>query len=185
MREHRILGWAIGVILAVSLLALIAKGADEPADPVVKTGVTATTIGQTAPLAVRTPVPGFGEVAIHFASGAELCALLASTQAQRNVGLMHRTDLAGHVGMLFTFPGPTTETFYMKDTLIPLSIAFFDGAGRFVSATDMAPCPPNVDPCPTYAAARAYRYALEVPRGQLGGLGAAPGSVLVVGGGCT
>jgi uncharacterized membrane protein (UPF0127 family) len=98
---------------------------------------------------------------------------------------MKRTTLSGHVGMLFTFPGLTTETFYMKDTVIPLSIAFFDANGRFVSAADMTPCPPNVDPCTTYAAARAYRYALEVPRGQLGPLGAGPGSVLAVGGACT
>jgi len=184
-REHRILGWSIAVLLILGLLAMLAKGANGPADPFVKTGATATSVSQIAPSAVRVPVAGFGEAVIRIGSGPELCALLAATQAQRNQGLMRRTTLSGHVGMLFTFPGITTETFYMKDTLIPLSIAFFDSNGRFVSATDMVPCPPNVDPCPTYAAARPYRFALEVPRGQLGGVGVGPGSVLGIGGTCT
>ena len=98
-------------------------------------------------------------------------------------GLMAPTDLAGRVGMVFVFPGPTTESFYMRNTPMPLSIAWFDGSGRFVSAADMVPCA-DVPNCPLYSAARAYRYALEVPRGGLGGLGAGPGSQLTVGGAC-
>src|SRR6476646_4102691 len=109
----------------MALLALIAKGANNPADPFVKTGVTPTTVSQIAPAVVRVPVAGFGEATIHLGPGPELCALLAATQAQRNQGLMKRTSLSGHVGMLFTFPALTTETFYMKDTVMPLSIAFF------------------------------------------------------------
>jgi hypothetical protein len=96
---------------------------------------------------------------------------------------MHRTDLAGHVGMLFVFTDDSSESFYMRNTPMPLSIAWFDSAGRFVSSTDMAPCADRSD-CPTYAAARAYRYALEVPRGQLTGLGIGPSSTITVGAAC-
>jgi len=97
---------------------------------------------------------------------------------------MNRTNLAGYDGMLFQFSAPTTVDFYMKDTLIPLSIAWFDGSGHFVSATDMTPCPTQ-DNCPLYGAASPYTDALEVPEGGLGRLGIGPGSVLTVGGSCS
>ncbi|MCU1451516.1 MAG: hypothetical protein JWP02_3686 [Acidimicrobiales bacterium] len=184
-RGTRLLGWVIGAVLAAGLIVLIARGADGPADPYLKVSAAVPTVPAVAPttVAARTPVPGFGEVAIRVASGSQLCALLAQTAAQRSRGLMTRTDLAGHVGMVFVYPAPVAETFYMRNTPMPLSIAWFDAAGRFVSATDMAPCPDRVG-CPTYAAARPYRYALEVPRGGLPGLGIGPGTALTVGGGC-
>jgi uncharacterized membrane protein (UPF0127 family) len=68
----------------------------------------------------------------------------------------------------------------MKDTLIPLSIAFFDKGGSFVSATDMEPCSPSAPGCPTYSADAPYADALEVPKGQLGPLGLGPSSRLAV-----
>jgi hypothetical protein len=85
--------------------------------------------------------------------------------------------------MLFVFAADTSETFYMRNTPMPLSIAWFDSAGRLVSTVDMAPCPDRPN-CKTYAAARPYRYALEVPQGGLSGLGIGPGSAISVGGGC-
>jgi uncharacterized membrane protein (UPF0127 family) len=53
----------------------------------------------------------------------------------------------------------------MKDTLIPLDIAFFDGDGRLVGGLTMTPC--EADPCPSYDIGAAYRYALEAPAGDL------------------
>ena len=183
-REHRILGWTIAVVLAAGILSFLAKGADGPADPFLKAAATATTVPPTT-VVVRARVAGFGEVKIRLASGPELCALLAQTDAQRQRGLMARTDLAGHVGMLFVFSGPVppTQPFHMLNTPMPLSIAWFDANGRFVSAADMVPCLDRTD-CPKYFATAAYRYALEVPRGGLGGLGIGPGAQLTVGGGC-
>jgi len=122
-------------------------------------------------------------VTFRVATGPELCALLARTAQQQAQGLMKPTDLAGHVGMLFVFTTDTNETFYMRNTPMPLSIAWFDASGRFISATDMAPCADRPD-CPTYAAARAYRYALEVQRGGLSSLGIGPGSTITVGAAC-
>ena len=151
----------------------MAEGANQPADP---TLVDAT-------------IPGFGEVSFAVrpeAAGsptAQLCALLAATQPQRARGLMEVTDLKGYAGMVFRFPEDTTSSFFMRNTPMPLSIAWFAADGRFVSAADMAPCP-DQEGCPTYAPAGAYRYALEVPQGRLPELGVGPGSVLQLDGAC-
>jgi hypothetical protein len=76
---------------------------------------------------------------------------------------MGRRELAGDAGMAFVFPEDTTASFWMKDTLIPLSIAFYDDAGRIVRILDMQPC--RADPCPLYDPGGAYRGALEVNLG--------------------
>ena len=57
----------------------------------------------------------------------------------------------------------------MKDTRVPLSIAFLDGAGRVLAVRDMSPC--RREPCPLYGAGRPYRTALEVRRGVFERLG--------------
>ena len=128
---------------------------------------------------------GFGEVAFRVQSSAAVrCALLAETARQQAQGLMNRTDLSGYDGMLFVFSSDTTSDFYMKDTPLPLSIAWFDSNGRLVSTTDMEPCLGGGS-CPLYGAAGPYRYALEVPKGRLPSLGITPGAVITVGGPCT
>ena len=98
---------------------------------------------------------------------------------------MEVTDLAGFSGMLFRWPSPATETFWMRNTRIPLSIAFFDSTGRFVSAADMQPCPDSVTECPLTSAAAPYTGAIEAPLGGLSALGAVSGSVLAVGAPCS
>ena len=107
------------------------------------------------------------------------CALLAETAQQQAKGLMGRTDMGGYDAMIFKFAEDTSGTFYMKDTPMPLSIAWFDAEGRFVSSTDMEPCL-NQRTCPTYAAEGPYRFAVEVPKGQLGSVGIGPGTRLVI-----
>lgn len=96
------------------------------------------------------------------------CVLVAATPALQNQGLMWVTDrlLSGYDGMLFRWNHDTTETFWMRNTPQPLSIAFFAADGALVSSTNMAPCGDRAD-CPSYSAAGPYRYALEVPQGQL------------------
>jgi len=132
----------------------------------------------------RTPVAGFGEIAYRIqGTPAQRCALLAQTDAQRARGLMNRTDLAGYDGMLFVWTANTDGSFWMKDTLIPLSIAWFAADGSLVSTADMTPCVTAT--CPTYPAAGPYRYALEVAEGGLGALGIGPGAVISVGGACS
>ena len=84
-------------------------------------------------------------------------------------GLMNRETLDDDAGMLFLFFEDTEGSFWMKDTLIPLSIAFFDRDGSIVKILDMEPC--DADPCPFYAPGIAYRGALEVNQGAFDGWG--------------
>lgn len=137
--------------------------------------------------ATTSRVAGFDQIGfeVRTAAGASYrhCGLLALTTAQQNRGLMNRTNLAGYDGMLFQFLDPTTVEFYMKDTLISLSIAWFNSSGLFVSSTDMTPCG-SAAVCPLYHSAAPYTDALEVPEGQLLHLGVAAGSTLAVGGSC-
>ena len=78
-------------------------------------------------------------------------------------GLMGRRRLDPNGGMVFMFKEPSRTAFWMKDTLIPLSIAFWDARGRIVDILDMEPC--RKDPCPTYTPAADYVSALEMRRG--------------------
>jgi uncharacterized protein len=84
---------------------------------------------------------------------------IAMDADQRSRGLMHRLKVPVD-GMLFVFPEQTTGGFWMKNTLVPLSIAFFDSRGKRVRRLTMQPC--RRDPCPLYSAGRSYRYALEL-----------------------
>jgi uncharacterized protein len=111
------------------------------------------------------------------------CVLLAQTGRQRQRGLMEVTDLGGYAGMLFVFGSETESSFYMRNTPMPLSIAWFDNEGEFVSATDMEPCADRLG-CPTYPSGAPARFALEVSQGELETLGIGDGSSLRVGGSC-
>lgn len=84
---------------------------------------------------------------------------VAKTSAQRSLGLMNRRQ-APKDGMLFVFPETTSGGFWMKNTLVPLTIVFFDTAGNRVRKLSMVPC--RKDPCPIYEPGRPYRFALEL-----------------------
>lgn len=88
---------------------------------------------------------------------------IADTAAERARGLMGRTALGADEGMAFLFDSPTTAAFWMRDTRIPLSIAFWDASGRIVAILDMEPC--LRDPCPTYAPRVPYVGAVEANQG--------------------
>lgn len=104
---------------------------------------------------------------------------LARTPAERERGLMGRKKLPEDAGMLFVFPAPQPLFFWMKDTLIPLDVVYFDAEGRFVSAAAMEPCPP-ASPCPSYASTHAALYALEVKGGSAAQWGVGEGWKLEV-----
>ena len=73
---------------------------------------------------------------------------------------MHR-QTAPTDGMLFVFPRNTSDGFWMKNTLVPLTVVFFDASGKRVRKLSMTPC--SADPCPVYYPRRTYRFALELP----------------------
>jgi uncharacterized protein len=164
----------VALLLVLTGAFFLLRGANRPKDPVLK--------GEP-----RTAVAGFGEISyrIDAKAGATRCALLADNSEQHRQGLMNRTDLAGHDGMLFRFATIQNGAFWMKDTIMPLSIAYFADDGSFVTSADMEPCLNRGNDCPSYPAGRPYRFALEVKQGGLGDLGVGPGSHLLVGGPCT
>jgi len=85
---------------------------------------------------------------------------VAATPGDRQRGLMFRDALPEDAGMLFVFPEDTRTGFWMKDTRIPLSIAFIDASGRVVSVRDGRPFDETIiDP------GASYRFALEVNQG--------------------
>ena len=88
---------------------------------------------------------------------------VADTPEERQTGLMGRESLSPYDGMAFVWEEPVVGTFWMKDTVIPLSIAFWDDDGRIVSILDMDPC--TEDPCPTYGPDEPFVGAVEVARG--------------------
>ena len=88
---------------------------------------------------------------------------IAETEATRQRGLMDRASLARDAGMAFLFDSPVQIGFYMKDTLIPLSIAFWDQTRRIVTILEMTPC--RADPCPDYFAGRPFVGAVEANKG--------------------
>jgi uncharacterized protein len=103
---------------------------------------------------------------------------LAATPEDRERGLMGRTELGADEGMLFVFPEPWPGAFWMKDTLIPLSIAFWGDDGRIHTISEMTPC--EAEPCETYPAADLYTYALEMNAGWFAEHGVEVGDVVDV-----
>jgi len=103
---------------------------------------------------------------------------IAETPDHRSLGLMNRRSLAPNAGMVFLFDRPENGSFWMKNTLIPLSIAFYNGKGKILRILDMEPC--RKDPCPLYSPDVIYAGALEVNRGAFRRLGVARGDVIRV-----
>src|SRR5690348_4402283 len=102
---------------------------------------------------------------------------IADTTAEREHGLMDRTSMPADHGMLFVFPNAEPRTFWMKDTLIPLDMLFFDNAKRLVRILqDVPPC--RADPCPTYASTAPARYVLELNAGTAAKLGLRNGDLI-------
>jgi hypothetical protein len=98
----------------------------------------------------------------------ELTVELARTAEERSRGLMFREELPEDQGMLFVFPNDTMTGFWMKDTLISLSIAFIAADGVILDVQEMEPLSTVLHRSPS-----PYRYALEVNQGWFGrhGLG--------------
>lgn len=87
-------------------------------------------------------------------------AQLAGTPEQREIGLMFRTDMPAHEGMLFVFERKSEQCFWMKNTLLPLTAAFLEDDGTIVNLADMAP-----QTLQTHCSARPVRYVLEMNQG--------------------
>lgn len=104
-------------------------------------------------------------------NGYKLTAEVAYTDAARTTGLMYRRILPENRGMLFVFPDALPRGFWMKNTYIPLSIAYLDESGAIINITDMKPLTTN-----TYPSARPAQYALEMNQGWFRKRGIKPGA---------
>ena len=92
--------------------------------------------------------------------GQRVVAEIAATEATRTTGLMNRFSLQPDHGMLFVFQAPQALEFWMKNTYVPLSIAFIDADGRIANIDDMAPLTETAHPSRGPAL-----YALEMKKG--------------------
>jgi hypothetical protein len=97
-------------------------------------------------------------------------AEVAADFSTRGRGLMHRKGLAPNAGMLFIFDGPSQQCMWMKNTYIPLSVAFLDQEGTIINIADMQPHSEQ-----THCSARPALYALEMTRGWFAERGIKPG----------
>jgi uncharacterized membrane protein (UPF0127 family) len=112
-------------------------------------------------LATWIAVASSGELTLPLQVGdSQVHVEVADTPDERAIGLMHRTVLAPDVGMLFIYPSESPRSFWMKDTLLPLSIAFIATDGRIVSVFDMKPL--DLSPVDSILPAT---YALEMSQG--------------------
>ena len=102
-------------------------------------------------------------------------AEIAITQAQHEQGLMYRKKLKDGDGMLFVFQSDQMLSFWMKNTLVPLSVAYISYDGRILEIYDMQPG--NLDPV---RSSRSVRYALEVPQGWFSRAGLGVGDRLEI-----
>ena len=131
--------------------------------------VALTVFALAVALAARAELP-----AVELAAGMHLIrAELADTFATRMQGLMHREKLGQNAGMLFVFEEAGIHCMWMKNTLIPLSVAFLDDSGAIINIADMRPRTEE-----THCAAHPARYALEMTRGWFAERGIKPGARL-------
>ena len=154
--------WKIVVVLAL----LLAGCGGPQADPDTQSQRTPQTSGTTAagkeettsgPSGLRTLViDASGEKEV------EVRVEVADDLAEQAKGLMDRTALGENRGMLFVYPEERELSFWMKNTLIPLSIAFIDSERRIIDIQDMKPLD---DEPPSYVSAEPAQYALEVNQG--------------------
>jgi uncharacterized membrane protein (UPF0127 family) len=98
---------------------------------------------------------------------------LARTEQEQKQGLMHRKSLDDGKGMLFIFDRDQIMSFWMKNTLIPLSIAFIASDGRIIEIKDMEPLRLSA-----VNSERSVRYALEVNQGWFSRVGIGPGDII-------
>ena len=101
-------------------------------------------------------------------------AEVAITPGEQARGLMYRRELGKNEGMLFVYPQKKIMSFWMKNTFIPLTIAFIDDDGVIIQLTDMAP--QNLT---SHRSKRSVRYALEMNQGWFEDTGVGVGDIAV------
>lgn len=161
----------ITTTMAIALLAAACTSTptdtDSPTTLVVSNQQTTTTAA--APIAVPPQIADLDVQSVQVGDRTMLLAI-ADNPGLRAQGLMGVTDLGNLDGMLF-FWRHDGDSFWMKDTLIPLDIVWFNEDGTYKDRTSMVPC--TETPCPRYAPDDFdFRFAIEAPTGTLDWVGA-------------
>ena len=153
--------WWIIVVLALLLVGCSGTQADPDAQSQKTPQASGTPAGEkdttSGPSGLRT-------LTIDTSAGkkVEVRVEVADDPYERARGLMYRTALGKDRGMLFVYPDEQDLSFWMKNTLIPLSIAYIDSEGHIVDILDMKPLD---DKPPQYRSSEPVQYALEVNQG--------------------
>lgn len=100
-------------------------------------------------------------------------AELAATSASRQTGMMQRALMPSQRGMLFVFPEAATHCMWMRNTLLPLSVAFLDEKGRIINIEDMQPKTED-----NHCAMKPARFALEMNLGWFKSRGIGAGFII-------
>jgi uncharacterized membrane protein (UPF0127 family) len=162
-------------VARIAVALLVVAGCGDDGDGAQANGIDLSEDDGPRSESGRVTLPGFEETAVEVTTSAgdllEWCLLLAAASEQHAQGLMDVVDLGDYAGMLFEFAEDTVGGFWMKDTPMPLTVGYLDAEGGLVSSADMEPCLDQDDDCPSYAPEGPYRWAVEVPQGELGELG--------------
>lgn len=149
--------------VAALVFVLAACGDDDDGGDVVECGGgSATCAPVTAPCGTDTPPPQLATApAITFGTSSQALRVeVADTAEEQHLGLMNRDCLGDDWGMLFIFRQDVTDTFFMRDTLVPLSIAWIKADGTILEIEDMQPQTED-----QHSAPAPYRCAIEAKRG--------------------
>ncbi|RLE16819.1 MAG: hypothetical protein DRJ28_00660 [Actinobacteria bacterium] len=152
------MGWMTSTIVIALLLAACSTTA------VTDTVEGPQTTSTTTQVSIPSQIADFDVQSVQVGDRMMLLAI-ADSPSLRSRGLQGVTDLEDLDGMLF-FWRHDGDAFWMKDTLIPLDIVWFNVDGTYKDRASMVPC--TEDPCPTYAPGDlAFRFAIEAPPGSL------------------
>lgn len=159
----------VALVLVLVLLAAVACGGGSDSGDATSPTVESTGCPPLSPLS-----PDTHTISIPTSAGitVTLKVELADTGDERHTGLMGRTCLPEDSGMIFAFPADTDTSFYMQDTVIPLSVAFIQADGKIVHIEDMQPETTNLHKSPVR-----YRYAIEMEQGWFSDNGVAVGDI--------
>jgi uncharacterized membrane protein (UPF0127 family) len=158
----------MSVLLALLLLMAVACGGDTGAEVA------------TEPPALHPSVDGYPAAVLEITgtdgASATVAVRVADTVERRSHGLMEVPDLPDGTGMWFVYDADHQSAFWMRNTLVPLDIAFVTAAGQVAQILTMEPC--EADPCRQYPPGVTYRNALEVPEGWFQRVGIGVGATV-------
>jgi uncharacterized membrane protein (UPF0127 family) len=153
--------WRAGAVVAtIAFVALSACSTNDPTPSSTPSTTASARPASPTPSPAATGLPLTAEFTNSAGQAVTLSIEIADTSEERAIGLMNRESLAEDAGMLFDFQADVQTGFWMKNTLVPLSIAFIDKDRVIVHIEDMEPQTENLHFSPSL-----YRYAIEVNQG--------------------